>query len=244
MIIKKKNKTSDTTSAVSAIPAPVQQSEAAMPQAVKPELPKFEKKLDVFELDNIDFSQRQERRRGDRRRGYRRIDDRNLISRAQEEADGIKEAAAKEGYREGLAKAQDVIEELRDKIRNFISGKKEVFEYIAPDILEISVDIAQKIIKKEVKEDPQIVLNTILDIMQNLSKEEPKITITVNPSVVDFVKSELPEHVSSMGIEAKVTITGNDEVQDGGCIITTSNGMVDASVDTQLQIITEALKGI
>ena len=80
--------------------------------------------------------------------------------------------------------------------------------------------------------------------MQNLSKEEPKITITVNPSVVDFVKAELPEHISSMGIEAKVTVTGNDEMQDGGCIITTSNGMVDASVDTQIDIITEALKGI
>ena len=51
-----------------------------------------EEKIDIFNLDNIDFSQRQERRRGDRRRGYRRIDDRNLISRAQEEAEMIKEA--------------------------------------------------------------------------------------------------------------------------------------------------------
>ena len=43
-------------------------------------------KIDLFDLDNIDFKQRQERRRGDRRRGFRRIDDRNLISRAREEA--------------------------------------------------------------------------------------------------------------------------------------------------------------
>ena len=56
-----------------------------------------EKDIDLFDLDNIDFKQRQERRKGDRRRGFRRIDDRNLISRAKEEANSIREAAAKEG---------------------------------------------------------------------------------------------------------------------------------------------------
>ena len=42
-----------------------------------------ENAIDLFNLDNIDFKQRNERRRGDRRRGFRRIDDRNLISRPQ-----------------------------------------------------------------------------------------------------------------------------------------------------------------
>ena len=54
-----------------------------------PEPEPEEEVLDLFEgfdLQNIDFTQRQERRRGDRRRGYRRVDDRNLVSRAQAEA--------------------------------------------------------------------------------------------------------------------------------------------------------------
>ena len=51
-------------------------------------LPK-EPEIDLFDIENIDFEQRQERRRGSRRRGYRRIDDRNLVSRAQEEAEAI-----------------------------------------------------------------------------------------------------------------------------------------------------------
>ena len=55
-------------------------------------LPK-EPEIDLFDIENIDFEQRQERRRGSRRRGYRRIDDRNLVSRAQEEAEAIKKVA-------------------------------------------------------------------------------------------------------------------------------------------------------
>ena len=114
-----------------------------------PEVKVEEDKIDLFNLDNIDFKQRQERRRGDRRRGFRRIDDRNLISRAREEAQNIKEAAAKEGYQDGLSQARADLEDVKNAITAFLSAKQDVFNYIAPDIMEISVEIAQKIIKKE-----------------------------------------------------------------------------------------------
>lgn len=201
-------------------------------------------KNDAFDIDKIDFTQRQERRRGDRRRGYRRIDDRNLISRAQEEADQIKESAAKEGYRTGLEEARSDIAALRESLEDFISAKKEVFEYIAPDILEIAVDIARKIIKKELEQDPQAIINMILEVMENLSKEDTKITIKVNPMQADLVREELPKAISAKGTEARITITADDSVEMGGCVFLTSNGIIDAGLDTQLEILKEALKGM
>ena len=75
----------------------------------------------VFDIDNIDFSQREERRTGNRRRGYRRIDDRNLISRAQEEAVQIKEAAYQEGYNLGLEKAQADLVAFKSNLGAFLS---------------------------------------------------------------------------------------------------------------------------
>lgn len=242
MIIKKQNKSNEQRA------QQVVQPQATMPQSqalVQPQpTPEVEAPIDLFDLDNIDFSQRQERRRGDRRRGYRRIDDRNLISRAQEEADTIKETAAKEGYRAGIEQAESDILALRSKIADFISSKQEVFEFIAPDILEISVDIARKIIKKEVEQDPQVILNSIVDVMRTLSKEEPRITVKLNPLQVDLVKTELPEYISSMGIDAKITVIGDDSIEEGGCILNTNNGIVDASINTQLEIIKAALKGM
>lgn len=242
MIIKKQNKSNEQRA------QQVVQPQATMPQAqapVQPQpIPEVEAPIDLFDLDNIDFSQRQERRRGDRRRGYRRIDDRNLISRAQEEADTIKETAAKEGYRAGIEQAESDILALRSKIADFISSKQEVFEFIAPDILEISVDIARKIIKKEVEQDPQVILNSIVDVMRTLSKEEPRITVKLNPLQVDLVKTELPEYISSMGIDAKIAVIGDDSIEEGGCILNTNNGIVDASINTQLEIIKAALKGM
>ena len=203
-----------------------------------------EKEIDLFDLDNIDFKQRQERRRGDRRRGFRRIDDRNLISRAREEAVAIKEAAAKEGYEEGLQTAKDDIEKMKEGIETFFSAKQEVYDSIAPDILEISLEIAQKIIKKETIENPEIILNNIKDILKGLSREEAKITLQVNPSQVAMLKQEIPEVTNSLGIEAKIYIVAEERIMEGGCIVTTTNGVIDATIESQLAIVSEALKDI
>ncbi len=200
--------------------------------------------VDLFNLDNIDFKQRNERRRGDRRRGFRRIDDRNLISRAREEADAIREAAAKEGYQEGLTRSKEDLEEFRTSLKEFLSAKQEVFDKIAPEILSISIDIAKKIIKKELNQAPELLAESVMEILKGLSKEETKITIRTNPTQVSMLKGETPKMAEQLGLEAKIMVIPDETVMEGGCIVTTTNGVVDATIDTQLAIISEALKEI
>ena len=198
---------------------------------------------DLFDIENIDFEQRVERRRGTRRRGYRRIYDRNLVSRAQEEAENIQHSAFEEGYRKGLEQASADLDKFRKSLSDFMNAKNEVFEYIAPDILEISVEIAKRIIKKEVETDPQVLINTIVDVLKTVSKNEPKINIRVKPQAASFVKDTLPNITYQYGIDSKINIISDPSIEEGGCIFQTNNGIVDASVDTQLEIIKKALEG-
>lgn len=200
--------------------------------------------IDLFNLDNIDFKQRQERRRGDRRRGFRRIDDRNLISRAREEANSIREAAAKEGYQQGLQEARADIEQFKENMGQFLNAQQIVYDNIAPDILEISLDIAKKIIKKEMKDNPEVLLENVRDILKSLSKEEAKITLKVNSAQAEMLKQEIPEALKVAGLEARVIVVPDDNTMEGGCLVTTTNGVIDATMETQLSIITELLKEV
>ena len=236
MIIKKKVQKLEVTPDIPVIEEKVEEQQ--------PKIEPAEDKIDLFDLDNIDFKQRQERRRGDRRRGFRRIDYRNLISSAKEEAVSIKEAAAKEGYQDGLAQAKEDIQEVKNAITEFLTAKQEVFDYIAPDILEISVDIAKKIIKKELQQDPNIILENISEILKGLSKEETKITLRVNPAQVSLLKQEIPEVLNNAGLDAKILIVPDETVMEGGCMVTTTNGVIDATVEAQLAVISEALKEV
>ena len=203
-----------------------------------------EPEVDLFDIENVDFTQRNERRRGSRRRGYRRIDDRNLVSRAQEESENIKKSAFEEGYRLGLEKASNDIQNFKEEFAKFMNARNDVFEYIAPDILEISVDIAKTIIKKELETDPQVLINTIIDVLRAVSKNEPKITIKVHPQSVHFVKDTIPNITYQYGIESKINILSDPSIEEGGCVLQTNNGIVDASIDTQIEIIKKALEGI
>ena len=197
-----------------------------------------------FNFDDINFGQRAERRRGDRRRGYRRIDDRNLISRAQQEAIMIKEEASKEGYEKGIEDAKADIFRLKDAVAEFFEYKDRMYEEISKDILDISLKVAQKIIKKEVETDKKVLDSIVHDALKTLAKDENKIILKVNPTDVEYTKEIVPKLLSSGQFEAKIFVSGDKEVDEGSAVIETSNGIIDANISTQLELIREAFKQI
>ena len=202
-----------------------------------------EKTQDNLDLtfDDIKFEQRQERREGTRRRGYRRSLDRNLISRAQKDAIAIKEQAKQDGYKEGIEKAQADIDELKNKFKEFFNYKDEVYEKVSECILDISVEIAKKIIIKEVQEDSEYLIKTIKNMVEDINKTENKITLRVMPKDVEIVKDRIPEIFSDSSFEAKILVTADNTIKEGGVIIETSNGIINATIESQLAIIEKAL---
>ena len=59
-----------------------------------------------------------------------------------------------------------------------------------------------------------------------------------------MLKNQVPEIVSSAGLEAKVVIIPDESIMEGGCLLTTTNGVIDATIETQTDIISEALKEV
>lgn len=207
----------------------------------KPEQNSDNKKDFDLTLENIKFEQREERREGTRRRGYRRTEDRNIISRAQTEAVSIKEAAKQEGYKEGISKAETDIAELKSKIEEFCKYKEEVYTKVSDCILDIAVEIARKIINKEVETDRETTISIIKGAVEEINKTENKITLKVMPKDVEIVKDKVPEIFSQGGIDAKISVIPDSSIKEGGVIVETSNGLIDASIETQLAIIEKAL---
>ncbi len=193
-------------------------------------------------LDNITFEQREERREGSRRRGYRRTQDRNIVSRAQKDAQSIKEVAKQEGYNEGLNQAKKDIEDLREKFSEFYNYKDEVFQKVSECIMDISVEIAKKIINKEIETDKNAIISIIKGVVEEVNKTEDKITLKVMPKDVELVRDKLPELFSGDYYEAKILVVPDNNIKDGGVIVETSNGIIDATIATQLAIIEKALK--
>lgn len=193
-------------------------------------------------LQNIKFEQREERREGTRRRGYRRSQDRNIVTRAQQDAISIKEMARKEGYNEGIKNAENDLFNINEKLEQFFDCKQEVYDKVSDCILDIAVEIAKKIIHKEVNDNKEYIIPLIKELIEDINKNENKITLKVMPKDVEIVKDKITEIFSSQYFEAKISVVPDNSIKDGGVVVETSNGIIDASIDTQLAIIEEALK--
>jgi len=203
----------------------------------------LQKKLDEIEkidITSLEFKERFERRRGERRRGYRRIDERTLVSRAQEEAQSIRELAAKEGYKNGIENAQKELENLKNSLNEFLNSKKEAYDALSEDMLELSLEIAKKIIKKEVELSGDVLKAVLKEVFEEISSNEEKITIKVAPDEVEFARVSLPDILNDNPTDAKIVIIPDEAVEKGSCVVMASNGVIDANFSTQLSIIQNA----
>ena len=87
-------------------------------------------------------------------------------------------------------------------------------------------------------------INTIVEVLRSVSKNEAKINIRVKPQAVQFIKDTIPNVTYQYGIDSKINIISDPSIDEGGCVLQTNNGIVDASIDTQLEIIKKALEGV
>jgi len=196
----------------------------------------------LVEDDAVIIKEREERRRGDRRRGYRRIDDRNLISRAHEEANAIKERASREGFEYGLTQAKDELKKLGYAIAEFLDAKEIAMQASSNDIAFLAIKVAEKIIKTEISCNESIVLSIVSDILNTIGKDETNIIIKTNPSDTDLVKENLPNIFPYGNANAKIVVVNDESVEWGSCIVETNNGMIDARFSTQIKILRKAFE--
>lgn len=205
-----------------------------------PSMKSTDEDFEKIDISSIEFKERVERRRGDRRRGYRRIDERTLVSRAQSEAYNIKELAAREGYQNGLKKAYSDIEEVKNSLLEFLALKDEVYKEFYPHIMELSMEVAKKIIKREVQMSPNILKGVIMETLEKVNPDAEKITIKVNPDDADFALLSLPEIIEAKNIAVKINVASDETIDKGSCIVIANNGVIDANFKTQLAILQSA----
>jgi len=228
MIIKKNKATTSNKGQ-----QPSKSSQENKPAETKPPAPAFQKPI---------IKERQERRRGDRRRGYRRTEDRNLISRAQEEANAIKESAAKEGFDYGVELSKAEIKKLNAAIAEILQTKEKALEQSAPDIAFLAVKVAEKIIKKQLEIDDNVVLGIVSEVIKSFGKGETNIIIKTNPTDTQLVEDNIKNLYPYGDSNTKISVIKDENIDWGSCIVETKSGVVDARFSTQLKIIQKALE--
>lgn len=174
----------------------------------------------------------------------KREEDKTLIEQFRQEA-------YNEGYQEGYKSAEeDVYNQYHDFIaqsKQFLQEAYDLKEHIIQEsdqvIIELSVEIAKKIIKKEINDDSTIPLNMIKEILKE-TKETERISIFVCPDDFAYIHSARLDLLRDLNGQIELSVYPDPSIEEGGTIIRTSNGTLDAKIDTQLEEIKNILMGL
>jgi len=194
------------------------------------------------EMDHLQINSEQEIERG-------KFEAEKMIKEAELKVSEIEHEAYKkgydagreEGYKEGQAEVMRLIDRLGTVVATAVDIRDEIINASEKLMTEMILMISRKVIKDEVVERREVVINNIKEAIKRV-KDRDRIDIRVNFADLDMTTAHKDELIKMMESLKKVNIFEDSRVERGGCIIETDVGAIDARISTQLDTIEEAIR--
>ncbi len=157
--------------------------------------------------------------------------------RAQEQIEKIKEAHEKEKRHIIL----NTVSKLTEIVKHISSLRKEIITQADEDILKIALMVARKVIKVEVSQNTEVLINNIKEALTN-AVEKDKVIIRLHPE--DYEKLKDAEALKELLDVDELLLQKDESIAiKGGCIVETRFSEIDARIETQLKAIEKLLLG-
>lgn len=164
----------------------------------------------------------------------------------------MKEQARQEGFELGMIegerqakdefnlKALPVFSKFQQVLKQFEHAKDEIYFANEQFLIQLVFQVAKQVTLKEIKTDPEYVKNLCTLLVEKIgAKDHVRIKIGRD----DFTQVEaIRDYLKTKFVDLKnIQIDVSDEFINGGCKVETDLARINASVDTQLSMIKQAL---
>jgi flagellar assembly protein FliH len=150
------------------------------------------------------------------------------------------ESGLREGEAAGRRGAEDEIRKAVEKLAATVAGiagaRTEVVRRAEADLVRLSIEIARRILHRELSVDASALEALIHAALEKLSSQEVY-RVRVHPDQEPMVRASLQR----MGRQAGLEVVSDPSQERGGAIFEIAHGSLDASVDTQLREIERGL---
>ncbi|MBK8397042.1 MAG: flagellar assembly protein FliH [Leptospiraceae bacterium] len=151
------------------------------------------------------------------------------------------DAGREVGFKKGQGEVRRLIDRLGTIVGKAIDIREDIIQASEKQMVEMILIIARKVIKDEIIERKEIVLNNIREALKRI-KDRDRVDIRVNFSDLEITTAHKDELIKLMESLRKVNIFEDSRIDRGGVIIETDVGAIDARISTQLKEIEEAIR--
>ncbi|MEK2646815.1 FliH/SctL family protein [Bdellovibrio sp. BCCA] len=165
---------------------------------------------------------------------------------ALEKLKEIQEGAYKEAYNLGLeegrreafeAVSAEIAERMQtlDTLLNTIKDMKtEMASFNEAHLVQLAFRMAARLAKAELKGNNEAMVQILRDAV-SLSQDEENITVHVSQSQFEFLEELKKETGREFEFAKRIRFEPNQEISDGGCIVETNYGEVDARIEQRIE---------
>lgn len=159
--------------------------------------------------------------------------------------DAVREQAFEEGFAAGVAHAQSQLDgpasALAAAADQLQALRTDAAASVEADAVDLALRIAEQAVGAALAVDPELVVEAVRGALRRLV-ERDRVLILVNPDDLELVRDHVGRLVGELGGIEHCEVQAERRVRPGGAIVRTSEGEVDATLETKLARAREVLE--
>jgi flagellar assembly protein FliH len=159
--------------------------------------------------------------------------------------DAIRQQAYEEGFSAGIAQAQSALDgpaaALAGAAEQLQAMRADSAASVEADAVDLALRIAEQAVGAAIAADPELVVEAVRGALRRLV-ERDRVLILVNPDDLELVREHVARLVGELGGIEHCEVQAERRVRPGGAIVRTSEGEVDATLETKLARAREVLE--
>jgi flagellar assembly protein FliH len=167
------------------------------------------------------------------------------VELAEAQADAIRARAHEEGFAAGLelarAELAPAVEALAAAAAGFEGLRGEVADAVERGAVDLALRIAEQALGAAVEAQPERVVDVVRGALRRLATRE-RVVVLVNPADLDAVRDASGELIARLGGIESLDVQAERRVTRGGAVVRTTEGEVDATLETKLERANEILR--
>lgn len=148
------------------------------------------------------------------------------------------------GRAEALASRTAEIEQVENAwsaaLASFNAQRDALLDDARDSVLTLACRIASRVTQRVVTSDPEVVVDQVRESISMVTGAS-RVLIEISPGCEQLVRGALPKVMAALGSSAHTEVRTDQSLSPGSCVVRTAGGQIDASIQTQLSRIAEAL---
>ena len=171
------------------------------------------------------------------------------LAEAHRRAIEIERDAFASGYQEGLEKARSEQAQLSERLAQDVQmaiermnqQNRERMNQLEPEILELSLQVAEKVIALELSRQDKAYVFMVRSALRQLQSKD-QVQVRISDQDLAHLTGRIIEAIEAEGPQVEVCV--DNQLAKGACLIESVSGTLDASVAVQLQNIRRRLQPV